>query len=147
MTRIEALKTYLVDVLTSLNKSYGKMNVNFLSNNIDDYNLQKIPNKTIVNEDISGNFIDCKDQYNFMGRYTYGSNIAENLENMGFWEEFESKIYSNNEKGTLPNIDGIIEIKCLNCGSIQDAEPQSCVMSIQIEIDYEVDSTSTIASL
>ena len=82
-----------------------------------------------------------------MGRYTYGSNIAENLENMGFWEEFESKIYSNNEKGTLPNIDGIIEIKCLNCGSIQDAEPQSCVMSIQIEIDYEVDSTSTIASL
>lgn len=41
MTRIEALKTYLVDVLTSLNKSYGKMNVNFLSNNIDDYNLQK----------------------------------------------------------------------------------------------------------
>lgn len=140
MTRIESQKTYLIQILTDLQKNYNIMNINFISNNIDDYCLTKIPVKSIIETSITG-VVTHKDIYNFSGLFTYGSDTATNLDNAGFWEKFEDKIYSNNEQGVLPaNIDDKTKntaVKCLNCGSLQNAQTQDCIMSIQIEFDYE----------
>lgn len=140
MTRIENYRNYLINVLDELKKDFNIMNINFLSNNVDDYCLTKIPTKSVIETSITG-IITCKDVYNFSGRFTYSSNVADNLDNMGFWETFENKIYSNNEQGVLPdNIDNKTinkNVYCLNCGSLQNAQTQDCEMSIQIEFDYE----------
>ena len=135
MNRTEQLKSYLMDVLNDMRKEFEMLNINFLSSEIDNYSLDKIPTQSVIETTITGKQ-KKKDVYNFRSRNAYGSNEAINLSNMGFWETFERVIYSNNEQGILPNIDGIYEIKCLNCGSLQRAETQTCEMSIQIEIDY-----------
>ena len=136
MTRIEKIRTYLMNVLNELQRDFETMNINFLSNEIDNYSITKIPMKSVIETSITGERV-CKDVYQFSGKFTYGSEVAENLNNIGFWEEFEEKIYSNNEKGVLPEIEEIIEIKCLNCGSLRVANSQDCEMTIQIEIDYK----------
>lgn len=138
MTRVESLKTYLVNVLDELNKNFNTMNINFLSSETENYSLDKIPTQSIVETTITG-VITKKDVYNFRSRNTYGANYADNLSQMGFWEAFEEKIYSNNKEGILPDIKGIKEIKCLNCGSLLRANTQTCEMSIQIQIDYEME--------
>lgn len=135
MNRTEQLKIYLMGVLDSLYKDFEMLNINFLSSEIDNYSLDKIPTQSVIETTITGKQ-KKKDVYNFRSRNAYGSNEATNLSNMGFWEVFEKVIYSNNEQGILPNIDGIYEIKCLNCGSLRRADTQTCEMSIQIEIDY-----------
>ena len=136
MTRIEKIRTYLINVLNELQRDFETMNINFLSNEIDNYSITKIPMKSVIETSITGERV-CKDVYQFSGKFTYGSEVAENLNNIGFWEEFEEKIYSNNEKGVLPEIEKVIEIKCLNCGSLRLANTQDCEMTIQIEIDYK----------
>ena len=134
MTRIENLKTYLVNVLNELQKKYKIMNVNFLDKEVDNYSIDRIPTQMEVETYITGKSI-CKDVYNFRSRNSYNSNVAENLSNIGFWEAFEEKIYSNNEQGILPV--GTNKIRCLNSGSLQRADAQTCEMSIQIQIEYE----------
>lgn len=136
MTRAEKLKLYLVNVLESLEKDFETLNINFLGKEPDNYSLDKIPTQSTVSTSITG-IRTMKDVYNFRSRNFYSSSTANNLANIGFWEAFEEKIYSNNEQGILPDINGIKEIKCLNCGSLQRADTQTCEMSIQIEIDYE----------
>lgn len=138
MARVDNLKTYLIEVLDELNKDFKILNVNFLASDVDNFSLDKIPTQTVIETSIIG-IVTRKDVFNFRSRNTYGSDIATNLNNMGFWEEFEEKIYSNNKQGILPNITGIKEIKCLNCGSLLRADTQTCEMSIQIEIDYEME--------
>lgn len=135
MNRTEQLKIYLMNVLDGMRKDFEMLNVNFLSSDIDNYSLDKIPTQSVIETTITGKQ-KKKDVYNLRSRNAYGSNEATNLSNIGFWETFERIIYSNNEQGILPNIDGIYEIKCLNCGSLQRADTQTCEMSIQIEIDY-----------
>ena len=44
MTRIEALKNYIIDVLEDiLTDDTFKMNIDFLSNEINSYSIDKIP--------------------------------------------------------------------------------------------------------
>lgn len=136
MARVDSIRLYLIEVLNELKQDFETMNVNFLSNEVNNYSITKMPMKSVVETTITGNRL-MKDVYQFSGKFTYGSEVAENLENIGFWEEFEEKIYSNNEKGVLPNISNVKEIKCLNCGSMRVANSQDCEMTIQIEIDYE----------
>lgn len=136
MTRADELKTYLIDILDNMSKDYQTLNINFLASEVDNYSLDKIPTATTVETTITG-IVTKREVYNFRSRNKYGSDIAQNLENIGFWEKFESKIYSNNEKGILPK--GIKKIECLNCGSLQQAETQTCEMSIQIQIEYEME--------
>ena len=136
MARIDKIRTYLMNVLSELQREFETMNINFLSNEVDNYSITKMPMKSVVETSITGTRL-CKDVYQFSGKFTYGSEVAENLNNIGFWEEFEEKIYSNNEKGVLPEIKDIKEIKCLNCGSLRVANTQDCEMTIQIEINYE----------
>ena len=60
-----------------------------------------------------------------------------NLENVGFYEIFEDIINSNNEKGILPEIDGIQTIECLNCGSMVNANTNTAEFDIQLQITYK----------
>lgn len=133
--RIEAIGEYLKEILERLNNKYRNINADFLGIEINNYSLDKMPNAPIVENWI----IPVKkkqDTFLFKSRNTYGNDVANNLKNIGFWEQFESIIDNNNEKGILPNIDNIESIKCLNCGSVAVADTKSCVMTIQLQVIY-----------
>lgn len=136
MTRIEALREYLKSVINGLveNKNFN-INANMLSKNINNYSLDKIPTATTIERWINGIEIH-KDVFSFRSRKEYSTNDIKNLQNIGFFEKFESIIKSNNQKGVLPNIKGIESVECLNCGTLSSVETNTAEFDIQIQITY-----------
>ena len=77
-----------------------------------------------------------RDVYSFRSRTTYSQSTITNLKNMGFFEEFEKTIESNNKNGILPDIENIKSIECLNCATMNYAETNTAEFDIQIQITY-----------
>lgn len=134
--RISKLREYLFEIINTLttNRSY-QINANMLSNNIDDYSLDKIPTNTEVENWIIG-IVKRRDVYSFRSRKSYSQDTINNLKNIGFFEQFENAIKTNNDEGVLPNIDNIESIECLNCGTMNNADGNTAEFDIQIQITY-----------
>lgn len=136
--RISKLGEYLETILEILNNKYKKINADFLGIEVNNYSLDKIPTASIIETDVVGNKT-CRDVYSFRSRNAYSSDRLNNLKNIGFFEEFQSIINSNNDNGILPEINGITSIKCLNQGALNHADQsmKTAVFDIQIAIEYE----------
>lgn len=136
--RIQKLRNYLFDVISQLesNSNY-QINAYMLSNDINNFSLDKIPTENTVEKWIIGPEIH-KDVYYLRSRMSYSQDTINNLKNVGFFEKFEELIKTNNEKGVLPEIEGIEEIKCLNCGTLNYAETKTAEFEIQIQIKYRI---------
>lgn len=133
--RISKLRTYLFSVIEAINADYEQINVNFLSNDINNYSLDKIPTDSVVERWITGYELH-RDVYSFRSRMNYSANVISNLENIGFYETFEKIIADKNKLRELPDIEGIQTIQCLNCGSLNNANTNTAEFDIQIQIEY-----------
>lgn len=136
--RITKLREYLMDIIGELKTNYEQLNINFLSNEVDNYSLDKIPVVPQVNQWIIGMQLN-RDVYTFRSRMNYGADVISNIENIGFYETFEKVIKQKNENGELPDIDGIQSISCLNAGTMNMANTNTAEFSIQIQIEYRED--------
>ena len=136
-TRIAKLREYLFEnIITLTQNSNFQINANFLSNKIDDYSLDKMPIAPVVNKLICGVEIR-RDVFSFRSRKSYSHDKVVNLNNMGFFEEFEKLIKSNNDKGVLPDIERVESIKCLNPFTMLSNDDQTkAIFDIQIEVKY-----------
>ena len=135
--RITKIKEYMMELIDDMtnNKDY-LINANMLSNNIGDYSLDKIPTQPEV-EDWILNVSENRDVFSFRSRRTYSQRVLDNLANIGFYEELERKIKTNNDKGVLPEIKGIQSIKCLSCGTfLTNEDGNSAIFDITIEVTY-----------
>lgn len=146
-TRINGVRLYLFNILRLLKTdSINQINANMLSEEIDNYSLDKIPTMSSVEKWISGEEI-ARDVYSFRSRLFYSSEAYNNLNNIGFFERFEKLIKDNNRQGILPEIDGIQSIECLNCGSIIDTNTNTATFDIQIQITYLIKDSKGEISL
>lgn len=143
--RISKLRMYLFDVINTLttNRNY-QINANMLSNKIDDYSLDKIPTASVVETWITGDEIH-KDVYSFRSRKSYSQDTIVNLKNVGFFEQFENAIKTNNYEGILPDIENIESIECLNCATMSSADGQQAEFDIQIQITYRASEEKIIS--
>jgi hypothetical protein len=134
--RISKLREYLFGIINTLttNRNY-QINANMLSNKIDDYSLDKIPTNTEVEKWIIGSAVH-RDVYSFRSRKSYSQDTIVNLKNIGFFEQFENAIKTNNEEGNMPEINNIESIECLNCGTMNSADGKQAEFDIQIQITY-----------
>ena len=137
-TRLSKLRDYLFGIINTLttNRNY-QINANMLSNDIDDYSLDKMPDQTKIESYITGTK-RYREVYSFKSRKVYSQDILTNLETMGFFEQFEDAIDNNSEEGILPSIEGIEELNRLTpfTFSVND-DGKSAIFDIQIEIIYE----------
>lgn len=135
-TRISKLRDYLFDIINTLtaNRKY-QINADMLEEKVENYSLNKIPTRSTVERWVTGTEIR-KDVYILRSRKAYSQDVIVNLENIGFFEEFENAIKDNNEKGVLPEIDGIESIECLSCGTLRVANTNTAVFDIQIQVTY-----------
>ena len=140
-TRISKLRTYLFSIIDTLttDKSY-QINANMLDNDINNYSLDKIPTSSTIEKWVTGVEIH-RDVYSFRSRMAYSQDTINNLLNIGFFEKFESVIKSNNKKGILPKINGIQNIECLNCGTMNSADTSTAEFDIQLQITYREEKT------
>lgn len=135
-TRISKLGEYLLNIIDELTNEISPLiNANWLSNDISNYSLDRMPTASLVEKWING-IEKHKDTYNFRSRMAYSSDRINNLKNIGFFEKFEEIIAINNKKGVLPQIDGIQEIKCLNSGTLNNSATNTAEFDIQIQITY-----------
>ena len=135
-TRIAKLAEYLLSIIDEItNEITPLINADWLSNDINNYSLDRIPTARQVQKWITGVTI-CKDTYNLRSRMSYSSDRINNLKNIGFFEMFEEIIADNNRKGVLPEIDGIQSIKCLNSGTLNNTASNTAEFNIQIQIEY-----------
>ena len=135
--RIRKLQQYLFGIINTLttNRNY-QINANMLSNKVGDYSLDKIPVQQEVEKWVIGVEIH-RDVYSFRSRKSYSQDTINNLKNIGFFEEFERIIKSNNDEGILPEIENIESIECLNCGAmISNDDGKTGTFDIQIQITY-----------
>ena len=133
--RISKLRAYLLNVLNTISNNTKQINANMLSNQPNNYSLDKIPVDTEVETWIIGDVIH-RDIFSFRSRMAYSQDTINNLKNIGFFEQFERIIKSNNKEGVLPDIDGIESIECLNCGTMNNNETNTAEFDIQIQITY-----------
>lgn len=134
--RISKLREYLFSVINSLitDRNY-QINADFLGDP-GDFSLDKIPTASTVEKWITGQKI-YRDVYSFRSRKSYSQDTINNLTNIGFFEQFEDTIESNNKKGILPDIDNIEKIECLNCGTLNYISETEATFDIQIQITYK----------
>ena len=136
--RISKLRDYLFDIIDEIKQDNKyQINANMLSNDIDNYSLDKIPTDSTVEKWITGLEIH-KDVYSFRSRAAYSQDTINNLKNIGFFEEFEKNIKEKNESGNLPQIEGIEKIECLNCGTMNYANTNTAEFDIQLQITYRI---------
>lgn len=133
--RVTKLRVYLMNIITELIGQYGEMNINFLSNEPNNYSLDKIPVVTEVQKWITGDTLN-RDVYSFRSRMNYSADTITNIENIGFYETFEKIIKQKNDSNDLPEINGIQSISCLNCGTMNNANTNTAEFNIQIQIEY-----------
>lgn len=144
--RITKLREYLFEIINTLttNRNY-QINADFLGK-VDDYSLDKVPTELEVENWIIPISI-YRDVYSFRSRKFYSQDTINNLNNIGFFENFEKIIKSNNEKGLLPNIDGIESIECLTCGALNSVDGTQATFNIQIQVTYKDNKEKDIISL
>lgn len=135
--RITNLRTYLFGIIQDINENYKQINVDFLSDDVDNYSLDKIPTASVVERWVSGTELH-RDVYSFRSRMNYSADVMSNIENIGFFETFEKIIEEKNKSKEFPEIDGIQSIQCLNCGSLVNANTNTAEFDIQLQIEYMV---------
>ena len=134
--RISKVREYLFGIINTLaNDDDYQINVDMLSNDINNYSLNKIPVDSVVEQWITG-FTRYQDVYSFRSRMAYSQDVINNLLNIGFFEAFEKIIENNNKNKILPAIEGIESIECLNCGTLNNAQTHTAEFDIQIRIIY-----------
>ena len=135
--RIAKLRSYMFDILNTLTKTNNyQIGADFLGD-IGDFSLDKMPTESTVEKWILGPAIK-KDVYSLRSRKTYLQDTINNLKSIGFFEELESIIETNNEKGILPDIENIESIECLNCGTLNNVNGTEATFDMQIQITYRI---------
>ena len=135
-TRAKALIDYLYTIVDEIiNNNEYQIKADFLADEVNSYSIDKIPTRSIVESWVTGQKKHI-DIYSFRSRFSYSSDQADELENVGFFEIFEKKIEENDKNKIYPKIDGVEKIECLNSGSLAYASQETCEMNITIQITY-----------
>ena len=144
--RISKLREYLFETINTLTTSRDYQISADMLGKVGDFSLDKIPTQSIVMKWIIGDEIH-RDVFTFRSRKFYSQDTIINLKNIGFFEDFESKIKSNNDRGVLPEIEGIESIECLNCGTLNSIDDTQATFDIQIQITYRESKSERQISL
>lgn len=132
---IEKLREYFLKNVT-LAKEFDNILADFLGDNATTYTLEPIPTEQVLKSYADGGSLNQL-VFQFGSREYYDDSVAQNINNLDFYEKFQEEIETNNKNGVLPNIVGIQKIECLNNGTIQDVQNGTAKYVIQMRIIYE----------
>ena len=132
---IEEIRNYFLKNV-SLVKEFDNILADFLGDEATSYTIEPIPVEPKLRLYRDGGSLN-QYVFQFGSREFYDNSVAQNINNLGFYERFQEEIETNNKNGVLPNIKGIQSIECLNNGTIQDVQNGTAKYVIQMRITYE----------
>ena len=132
---IEKIRDYFKENVT-LAEEFDNILVDFLGEDATSYSIEPIPVEPKLKPYTDGGSLN-QYVFQFGSREFYDNSVAQNINNLGFYEKFQEEIETNNKNGVLPEITGIQSIECLNNGTIQDVQSGTAKYVIQMRITYE----------
>ena len=132
---IEKIRDYFKSKVT-LAEEFDNILVDFLGEDATSYSIEPIPVEPKLKPYTDGGSLN-QYVFQFGSREFYDNSVAQNINNLGFYEKFQEEIETNNKNGVLPDIKGIQKIECLNYGAIQDVQSGTAKYVIQMRITYE----------
>lgn len=132
---IEKIRDYFKENVT-LAEEFDNILVDFLGEDATTYSIEPIPVEPKLKPYTDGGSLN-QYVFQFGSREFYDNSVAQNIDNLGFYEKFQNEIETNNKNGVLPDITGIQSIECLNNGTIQDVQSGTAKYVIQMIITYE----------
>ena len=109
--------------------------VDFIGDEAITYTIEPIPVEPVIRPYTDGSSLR-QYVFQFGSREYYDNGVAQNIENLDFYEKFKDEIETNNKNGILPEVDGIQSIECLTDGTIQDVQNGTAKYIIQMRITY-----------
>ena len=132
---VDKIREYFLKNVT-LTKEFDNILADFLGDDATSYSIEPIPVEPVLRQYRDGGSLN-QYVFQFGSREFYDNSVAQNINNLGFYERFQEEIETNNKNGVLPDIKGIQSIKCLNNGTIQDVQNGTAKYVIQMRITYE----------
>lgn len=132
---VDKIREYFLENVT-LAKEFDNILADFLGKGATSYTIEPIPTELILRPYRDGGSLN-QYVFQFGSREFYDNSVAQNINNLGFYEKFQEEIETNNKNGVLPEITGIQSIECLNNGTIQDVQNGTAKYVIQMRITYE----------
>lgn len=132
---IERIREYFINHV-SLAEEYNNILADFLGEEAGNYSIEPIPTDFVLRLYTDGSTLEQL-VFQFSSQEYYDDSVAQNINNLDFYEKLKNQIEHNNSKKILPDIDGIQSIECLNNGTIQNAENfGKAKYAIQMRITY-----------
>lgn len=131
---IDKLREYFKNNVT-LAEEFENILIDFLGESATTYTIEPIPTEQILKQYTDGGSLR-QFVFQFGSREFYDNSVAQNIDNLNFYERFQEEIENNNRNGILPDVEGIQTIECLNNGTIQDVQTGTAKYSIQMRIIY-----------
>lgn len=131
---IQKLVDYFESHVT-LADEFNDILVDFLGEEATTYSIEPIPTEQISRPYTDGGSLN-EFVFQFGSREFYDESLAQNIDNLDFYERFSKEIEENNDNHILPDIDGIQGIYCKNNGTIQDIQNGTAKYGIQMSITY-----------
>ena len=132
---IQEIRKYFINHVT-LAEEFENILIDFLEDEAVTYSIEPIPVEPVLKPYADGGSLN-QYVFQFGSREFYDNSVAQNINNLGFYEQFQEEIETNNKNGVLPEITGIQSIECLNNGTIQDVQSGTAKYVIQMRITYE----------
>lgn len=131
---VEKLKDYFLNHV-QLTSEFKNILVDFLGEEATTYTIEPIPVEIIDTPYTDGGSLN-QFVFQFGSREFYDNGVAQNIENLDFYERFKEEIEQNNKNHILPDIDGIQSIECTTHGTLDGAESGTAKYIIQMKIKY-----------
>lgn len=131
---VEKLKEYFLEHV-QLASEFKNILVDFLGEEATTYTIEPIPVEIIDTPYADGGSLN-QFVFQFGSREFYDNGVAQNIENLDFYERFKEEIEQNNKNHILPDIDGIQSIECTTHGTLDGAESGTAKYIIQMKIKY-----------
>lgn len=112
-----------------------RVNVNYLAADTTTYTIEEVPTEPILKKYLDGS---SKRQYNFIfaSRESYGSDVLQNINNSGFYEEFVNWIESNEELPILGDNLEALKVEVLTSAYVITVTEDTARFQIQLSLKY-----------
>lgn len=133
---IECIRNY---ILRFPELKDGYLLVDILGDKPIEYTIETVPCAPVVRKYTDGS---CMKQFLFIfaSREFFSEDVAQNIENLGFYEKFEDWIKEQNDEGILPDLGDDrepVSIEVLTGGYAFEADTNTTRYQIQLRLTYE----------
>lgn len=134
---IESIRNF-IRTCPHLQEFNGVVNVDYLEAESTAYSIEEVPCKPLLKKYVDGS---SKRQYEFIftSRESYGADVLQNIENCGFYENFESWLEEQSNNGNLPVMDvgkEALKIEALTTGYAFQTDVDKARYQIQCRLIY-----------